>query len=198
MSFTILGISVTAIGAIFTAIGAYIDSKRESELQTRIIESQGKNQELSDEIIHLTQDLLRPELNVIAGRVYGEGEGMGASIYVSNTGGSTCKNVRLVYERHPSPMKESFSIRQYEILPKSQKIQLNIPFFKDPMTGRFKFSSEIEERYRAFYSSVNEGRMGLLIQFHIEYEYQDSTLSSMSYTMLKSNEESRIDIFLTD
>lgn len=164
----IIGLVLTVVGGIFTAIGTVHSSKTQADLNKKIEEGISIQTEKDRPIIDITNGSLK--------------DGQTANIQITNSGERPAQKVTLKFKRHPNKFAESIEI-SLEKVPANGTIA-NISF--DMWQQRFAqyMTGEAKEKWEQFLNEFNEGKKALVMYFYLSYEYNGNKYTTDDYALL--------------
>lgn len=162
----------------------------QSEKSTqKIVQLSDKNVELTQKLTEISEEKFRrlsiPSMNVLG---IEENLSLGANSYfkiiAKNTGNSDCFDARLLVDRHNSPLASPglLTIQSFKKVPKDAIFEYKIPIFQSD----FMVLKDKEQEFETFMKKFNDNEAAIIIFFHFEYEWNDETLKSSQYSIIKS------------
>lgn len=166
---------------------------RQNEASTqKIIQLSDKNAELTQKLTQISEERFRkltiPSLNVL--RIEEElslGVNSYFKVIVKNTGNNDCFDCRLLVDRHNSPFaKPGFiGIQNFKKVPKDAIVEYKIPLFQSEIIVNVSNDNQKKE-FSDFLNRYNNDETAIVVFFHFEYEWNDETLKSSQYSIVKS------------
>jgi hypothetical protein len=179
MNYLIIGIILTVLGIVFTGYGTITKNKETKEFQ--------------DTIIDLTEKLTKPEINVLG---IEENLNNGINSYfvikAKNTGGNDCFDAKLIIDRHNSPLGKNFAIQSIEKFPKGASVDYKIPLFQSMVMAKLAetdITGVNKEFKNNFLKRYQNNEAAIVIFYHFEYKWNDETLKSSQFLIVKSINE---------
>lgn len=191
MTYLIIGLVLTGVGIGFTVFGTFKQGKEAQEFQSQVIESQTKSIELSEKLTKISEDkfyqLTKPVVNVIKVE---ENSKLGLKsvfkILAKNTGNNDCFNAKLIIDKHNSPLVGTAEIQSFTKIPKETMVEYTIPMFQSDLMMQIQGKEVKKEFEDIFLKRFQDGESAIVVFFHFEYEWNDETLKSSQFSILKS------------
>jgi hypothetical protein len=171
----IVAAAFTGVGVILGIIGGIIQQRSNSSFEQKVLQS-----------VELTQDVNRPEINVLDVHPVKSNNNMFYRVIFKNTGNMTAQNLKMYLDEHISPMGAG-DIQGIKILPSNVQSDFNIEAFPHAnMILNFKdegedgiMKRELSNLLKDFY---NKDRV-MVIKFHFEYMNGENTYQSPNYSL---------------
>lgn len=193
MIYLIIGMVLTAIGIVFTVFGTIKQEEDAQKFQAQVIKSQDKSIELSEKLAKINEErfyrLTRPEMNILRVEEIGHGIQSKFKIIAKNTGNNDCLNSKLIIDRHNSPLVGKAEIKSFAKVPKDSIVEYTIPIFQSDLAARVQDETIITEFNNVFLKRFNNSESAIIVFFHFEYIWNDDTLKSSQYSIIKSNNQ---------
>lgn len=153
-----------------------------------------KNAELTQKLTQISEEKFRkltmPSMNVIRIEEFLDlGVNSYLKITAKNTGNNDCFDARLLVDRHNSPTaKPGFlTIQSFTKVPKQAVVEYKIPLFLSEIIARVG-DETLKPELSEFFERYNNNRTAIIIFFHFEYEWNDETLKSSQYSIVKTKD----------
>jgi hypothetical protein len=169
-------------------------SQQSIESEKSLIKLSVENAELTKKLTDLSEERFRkltiPTLNVLK---IEENLSLGLNSYfkiiAKNTGNNDCLDARLYVDRHNSPFaKPGFlTIQNFKKVPKSEIVEYKIPLFQSGIIVNVA-NDEQKSEYSDFLKRYNNDELAVIVFFHFEYEWNNETLKSSQYSIVKSKD----------
>jgi len=172
MNYLIIGIILTVLGIVFTGYGTFTLNKETKEFQ--------------DTMTDMTRKATKPEINVLGIVESNNGIDSYFIIKAKNTGGNDCFNAKLIIDRHNSPLGKNFIIQSFAKLPKGDLANYKIPLFQSEIMVKFAEPDIKKEFENNFLRRYQNNDLAIVIFYHFEYEWNDETLKSSQFLIVKS------------
>lgn len=149
-----------------------------------------KNSELTSKLTEMSEDRFRrltiPSMNVVnVEQVLDKGINSYLKVFVKNTGNNECFDARMYIDRHSSPLISYSEIQSFVKVPKDEIVIYKIPLIQSEIFARFIDKSEKEELGSSFIARLQKGEIAIVIHFHFEYEWNNETLKSSQFSIIK-------------
>lgn len=167
----------------------------QSEKSTqKIIQLSDKNVELTQELTKISEEKFRrltiPSMNVVnIEENINKGLKSYFKIIAKNTGNNDCLDARLIIDKHTSPLVGSAEMQSFTKVPKDGSVAYTIPLFQSDLMVSIADAETKKEFDNVFLKNYQTGQMFIIIFFHFEYEWNNETLKSSQYTIVKSVNE---------
>lgn len=151
-----------------------------------------RNVELTQKLTEISEERFRkltiPSMNVL--RIE-EKLDLGVNSYLKiitrNTGNNDCLDACLLVDRHNSPSaKPGFlPIQNFTKVPKDAVVEYKIPLFQSESFASVANDDQKKE-FSDFYNRYNDDKTAIVILFHFEYKWNNETLKSSQYSIVKT------------
>lgn len=166
-------------------------AKQNEESTQKIVQLSDKNAELTLKLTQISEERFRkltiPSLNVLSiGEDLSLGDKSYFKIIARNTGNNDCLDCRLLVDRHNSPFaKPGFlTIQNIKKVPKDAIVEYKIPLFQSDIIVNVA-NDEQKKEYSDFLKRYNNDESAIVVFFHFEYEWNNETLKSSQYSIVK-------------
>lgn len=133
--------------------------------------------------------LTKPEINVLGIEENNNGIDSYFVIKAKNTGNNDCFNAKLIIDSHNSPLGKNFMIQSFGKLPKGASENYKIPLFQSEIMAKSAEPDIKKEFENNFLIRYKNDESAIVIYFHFEYEWNDETLKSSQFLIVKSINE---------
>lgn len=167
-------------------------ARQNEESTQKIVQLSDKNAELTLKLTQISEERFRkltiPSLNVL--RIEEDlslGDNSYFKIIARNTGNNDCLDCKLLVDRHNSPFaKPGFlTIQNFKKVPKDAIVEYKIPLFQSDLIVNVA-NDEQKREYSDFLKRYNNDESAIVVFFHFEYEWNNETLKSSQYSIVKS------------
>ena len=175
MIYITIGIILTVLGIAFTGYGRFTLNREAKEFQ--------------DTMTDMTKKATKPEINVLGIVESNNGIDSYFVIKAQNTGNNSCFNVKLIIDRHNSPLGKNFAIQSIEKFPKGASVDYKIPMFQSMVMAKIAEPDIKKEFENNFLKRYQNNESAIVIFYHFEYKWNDEALKSSQFVIVKSVNE---------
>ncbi len=158
----------------------------------KILELSNKNSELTQKLTLMSEEKFRkltvPSLNVLRVEENSKSDlNSYFKIIVKNTGNNDCTNASLIIDKHNSPfvpLDHLAVMSTLDKLPKDATQEYIIPFFQNDLASKVADDNKKKE-FQEFIKNFQSDKIAIVVMFHFDYQWNNETLSSSQYTIVK-------------
>lgn len=165
-------------------------SKQNEESTGKIVQLSDKNAELTHKLTQISEERFRkltiPSMNVLS---IEEDLSLGVNSYfkiiAKNTGNNDCFDARMLIDRHNSSLVSGSEIQNFVKVPKDAIVEYKIPLFQSDLMAQIADKNKKIE-FENFLTRFQNDETAIVVFFHFEYEWNNETLKSSQYSIVKS------------